>query len=322
MASRMKKSRKTAKKSSARSGGINESLLLAALMENVADSIYFKDRARRLIWVSSKLVKDLGYADATKILGKTDEDLFGEEFGQKTAVDDLGVMESGKPIIGLVESRAMEDGSTNWTSTTKLPLHDKEGAVIGLLGITREINELKQVEQDLQYLATHDVLTSLPNRFLLFDAMEQAIKRARRNKKMFAILYVDLDGFKKINDEQGHHMGDKVLKETADRLSTSIRGIDRVARLGGDEFAVILEDVDNPADALLVAEKAREVVDKPFDFLADKNGVSASIGISLYPDHGKSAAAVLRAADQAMYKAKDKRNSIELYSPPQMPSKK
>jgi diguanylate cyclase (GGDEF)-like protein/PAS domain S-box-containing protein len=315
----MKKSKKTGKKKTVSLGDINDSLLLAALMENVADSIYFKDRARRLIWVSTKLVKDLGYADANMILGKTDEDLFGEEFGQKTGVDDLGVMESGKPIIGLVESRAMEDGSTNWTSTTKLPIHDKDGEVIGLLGITREINELKQVEQDLQYLATHDVLTSLPNRFLLFDAMEQAIKRAKRNKKMFAVLYLDLDGFKKINDEQGHHMGDRVLKEIADRLSTSIRGIDRVARLGGDEFAVILEDVNEPTDAVLVAEKIREVVDQRFDFLADQTGVTASIGIGLYPLHGKSAAALLRASDQAMYKAKDIGNSISVYSAPQIP---
>jgi diguanylate cyclase (GGDEF)-like protein/PAS domain S-box-containing protein len=288
-------------------------------MENVADSIYFKDRARRLIWVSNKLVADLGYADAKMILGKTDEDLFGEDFGQKTAVDDLGVMESGKPIIGLVESRAMEDGSTNWTSTTKLPIHDKHGEVIGLLGITREINELKQVEQDLQYLATHDVLTSLPNRFLLFDAMEQAVKRAKRNKNMFAVLYIDLDGFKKINDQLGHHNGDSVLREIADRLSTSIRGIDRVARLGGDEFAVILEDVTELQDALKVAEKVRDVVDMPFDFLPGNQGVTASIGIGLYPEHGTTAAALLRAADQAMYKAKDIGNSISVYSPPQVP---
>jgi diguanylate cyclase (GGDEF)-like protein/PAS domain S-box-containing protein len=315
----MKKSKKAGKKKAVSLGDINDSVLLAALMENVADSIYFKDRARRLIWVSNKLVADLGYADAKMILGKTDEDLFGEEFGQKTAVDDLGVMESGKPIIGLVESRAMEDGSTNWTSTTKLPIHDKDGEVIGLLGITREINELKQVEQDLQYLATHDVLTSLPNRFLLFDAMEQAVKRAKRNKNMFAVLYIDLDGFKKINDEKGHHNGDRVLREIADRLSTSIRGVDRVARLGGDEFAVILEDMTELQDALKVAEKVREVVDKPFDFLPGSAGVTASIGIGLFPEHGTTAAALLRAADQAMYKAKDIGNSISVYSAPQIP---
>jgi diguanylate cyclase (GGDEF)-like protein/PAS domain S-box-containing protein len=315
----MKKSKKAGKNKTVSLGDINDSVLLAALMENVADSIYFKDRARRLIWVSNKLVTDLGYADAQMILGKTDEDLFGEEFGQKTAVDDLGVMESGKPIIGLVESRAMEDGSTNWTSTTKLPIHDKDGEVIGLLGITREINELKKVEQDLQYLATHDVLTSLPNRFLLFDAMEQAVKRAKRNKNMFAVLYIDLDGFKKINDEKGHHSGDRVLREIADRLSTSIRGVDRVARLGGDEFAVILEDVTELQDAVKVAEKVREVVDKPFEFLPGNAGVTASIGIGLFPEHGTTAAALLRAADQAMYKSKDIGNSISVYSAPQIP---
>lgn len=106
----MKKSKKTTSRSKS-STPLTDSLLLSALMENVADSIYFKDRKRRLIWVSNKLVKDLGHRDASKILGKTDEELFGEEFGHNTMVDDLTVMETGKPIIGMVESRKMPDGS-------------------------------------------------------------------------------------------------------------------------------------------------------------------------------------------------------------------
>jgi diguanylate cyclase (GGDEF)-like protein len=149
--------------------------------------------------------------------------------------------------------------------------------------------------------------------------MEQAVKRAKRNKNMFAVLYIDLDGFKKINDEKGHHNGDRVLREIADRFSTSIRGVDRVARLGGDEFAVILEDVTELLDAVKVAEKVREVVDKPFEFLPGNAGVTASIGIGLFPEHGTTAAALLRAADQAMYKAKDIGNSISVYSAPQIP---
>ena len=199
----------------------DESLLLNALMDNVADSIYFKDRRCRLQWASLKMAKDLGYDDPSEIVGKTDKELFGEEFGKKTMVDDLGVMETGQPIIGLVESRTLPNGEINWTSTTKFPIHDKSGAVIGLLGITREINELKRTEQDLHYLATHDILTSLPNRYLLFDRMENTILRARRNDTLFAVLYVDLDGFKMINDRFGHDTGDRVLKQAAALLAAA-----------------------------------------------------------------------------------------------------
>lgn len=213
--------------------GIDDSVLLNALMDNVANSIYFKDRNRRLVWVSRKMISDLGFTDPSEIIGKTDAELFGEEFSQKTMIDDMGVMESGKPIVGLVESRSMAHGKTNWTSTTKLPIHNKSGQVIGLLGITREINELKQVEQDLQYLATHDALTSLPNRFLLVDSVQQAIRRAKRNKSLFAILYIDLDGFKAVNDNYGHEVGDKILKQVSERLIKALRDSDRVARLGG-----------------------------------------------------------------------------------------
>lgn len=294
--------------------GIDDSLLLSALMENVADSIYFKDRDRRLVWVSRKMVADLGYSDPSQIIGKTDAELFGDEFNQKTQVDDLSIMEGGKPIIGLVESREMADGRTNWTSTTKLPIHNKVGKVIGLLGITREINELKQVEQDLQYLATHDVLTGLPNRFLLYDASDQAVKRARRTKSQFAMLYLDLDGFKVINDRHGHDVGDKVLKQVAARLAGCVRDSDRVARLGGDEFAIMLEDMDSIDDALQVAEKIRKAVVKPYESLPKRGGVSVSIGISFFPKHGKNSATLLRAADNAMYKAKLKGNSIVTFN--------
>lgn len=295
---------------------LDESVLLSALMENVADSIYFKDRDCRLVWVSQKMVTDLGYKDSSQILGKTDADLFGEEFSQKTLVDDLGVMESGKPVIGRVESRVLPNGKINWTSTSKLPIHNKTGEVIGLLGITREINELKQVEQDLQYLATHDVLTTLPNRFLLYDALDQAVKRAKRNKGQFAILYLDLDGFKLVNDRHGHDVGDKVLKQGAARLLHCVREADRVARLGGDEFAVLLEDISGLEDAARVAEKIRKAIARPYESLPKKMKVTASIGISLFPKHGKNSATLLSAADRAMYKAKAKGNSVVAFSLP------
>jgi diguanylate cyclase (GGDEF)-like protein/PAS domain S-box-containing protein len=298
---------------------LDESSLLNALMENIADSIYFKDRRCRLVRVSRKMAFDLGYADPSEIIGKTDLELFGEEFGKKTMIDDLQVMETCQPIIGLVESRGLPDGETNWTSTTKLPIRDKSGAVIGLLGITREINELKRAELDLQYLATHDLLTSLPNRYLLFDRMEQTIRRARRNQIVFAVLYIDLDGFKKINDRYGHDIGDQVLKQVAERLTANVRESDTVARMGGDEFTIILDAIKKPGDAMRVAQKIRAKIETGFDVFANQVKVTASIGISLYPTHGMDAATLLKAADHAMYQAKKKNNACMLFTTPKIP---
>src|SRR5664279_3751888 len=116
---------------------LSDEFLLHALMESTADSIYFKDRECRLLRVSRKMAKDLGFADPADMVGKTDIDLFGETFGQGTRLDDIAIMDMDRPIIGMIESRPMENGRTNWTLTTKLPLHDEAGGVVGLVGITR-----------------------------------------------------------------------------------------------------------------------------------------------------------------------------------------
>ena len=128
----------------------DEKALLNGLMENIADSIYFKDADCRLTRISRKEMQDLGFDDPSQAIGKTDADLFGEEFGQKTRVDDTGVMATGEPVIGLVESRDLGDGRLNWTSTTKVPLRNSDGEVVGLVGITREINDLMEARQALE----------------------------------------------------------------------------------------------------------------------------------------------------------------------------
>jgi PAS domain S-box-containing protein len=157
---------------------LNDDFLFGSLMETMADSIYFKDRQGRLLRVSRKMARDLGYADPAELVGKTDADLFGQEFAQRTMLDDSRVMETDQPLIGLTESRQLESGQVNWTLTSKMPLHDAAGAVVGLLGITREINELKRAEIALQDIATHDTLTGLPNRYLMFDRLNQLLVRA------------------------------------------------------------------------------------------------------------------------------------------------
>ncbi len=128
----------------------DERALLNALMENIPDSIYFKDADCRLTRISHKEMKDLGFDDPSQVLGKTDADLFGEEFGHKTRIDDMRVIATGERVIGLVESRDLGDGRFNWTSTTKVPLRNADGKIVGLVGITREINELMETRQALE----------------------------------------------------------------------------------------------------------------------------------------------------------------------------
>ena len=209
-----------------------------------------------------------------------------------------------RPIIGVIESRQMEDGRTNWTLTTKLPLHDESGAVIGLVGITREINEIRQTEVALQHLATHDTLTDLPNRFLMVDRLHQLLARAKRSGTAFAVLFMDIDRFKEVNDTYGHEFGDLLLRAVAQRLTKSVRQSDTVARIGGDEFVIVLETVHQIGEAEAVANNVRRALARPINIQEHEMKVTVSIGISFYPENGEDADTLLRAADYAMYLAK------------------
>jgi diguanylate cyclase (GGDEF)-like protein len=213
-------------------------------------------------------------------------------------------MEDDHPIIGLIEGRALPDGRTNWTITSKLPLHDADGEVIGLYGVTREINEIRQTEAALQHLATHDSLTDLPNRFLLTDRMNQLLVRSSRRPVSFAILFMDIDRFKVVNDTFGHETGDQLLRVVADRLRLAVRTSDTVARLGGDEFVVLIETPAAEAAAERVARKIEAAFVLPFTLARQRIKVGISIGISLHPQSGDSADALMHAADRAMYMAK------------------
>lgn len=280
--------------------------ILNALMENTGDSIYIKDRQCRLWRVSRKMATSLGFDDPADIYGKTDVELFGEDFGKKTIFDDLQIMETGQPKMAMVESYINIHGETNWTSTTKLPLLNEAGEVVGLLGITREINELKNSEIGFQWLATHDSLTSLANRFLLTDRIEQAIFHAKRNKCLFAVLFIDLNGFKKINDREGHAKGDQYLVKIAKILTKNVRSSDTVARIGGDEFVVLLDGLVSKEEADVVAQKLTNFIKNQVD--ENEHRVTAAIGVSTYPVDGEEPELLLKAADRSMYKSKKKQD--------------
>lgn len=170
--------------------------------------------------------------------------------------------------------------------------------------LEEEISERRKIAAELDFLANHDALTGLPSLRLCKDRLEQSLADARRNKQMSAVMFIDLDGFKGINDHHGHEFGNLVLKATADRIKAEIRETDTVARIGGDEFVVILSSLPEIPIAERIAKSLVRQIALPLQLGNIEVGVSASIGIALYPQHGESAEALIRAADSAMYRIK------------------
>jgi diguanylate cyclase (GGDEF)-like protein len=171
--------------------------------------------------------------------------------------------------------------------------------------VQQRTEELSNANQHLQFLATHDNLTGLPNRFLFFDRLDQAIKKSRRQQHRFALLFLDLDDFKRINDSFGHVIGDEVLQKVADYLAQTVRDSDTVARLAGDEFTIILDNVQSIANIEAITQKMIKAVSQPIETQQATIVITASVGISIFPDHGEDAETLLRKADMAMYSVKD-----------------
>lgn len=171
--------------------------------------------------------------------------------------------------------------------------------------LQEEVTERRRAEEMLRHVASHDGLTDLPNRSLLMDRLNKAIHRAHRDSKKCAVMFIDLDGFKPINDTLGHDMGDLLLRVVANRLTATIRETDTAARFGGDEFVLILTDLDKADDALPVGKKILDALRQPVDLNGNDAHIGASIGIAAYPDHGLNAEEVLKQADTAMYAVKE-----------------
>lgn len=194
------------------------------------------------------------------------------------------------------------------------PIHDRLGRVTGAVVVFHDVSAARSMREKMSHLAQHDFLTDLPNRVLLDDRLSQAIMFARRNGGQLAVLFLDLDHFKKVNDTFGHAVGDKLLRGVADRLASCLRQSDTISRQGGDEFVILLPRVEQPAGAANGAQKILSALALPFQICGHELNVSASMGISTYPKDGHDAETLLKSADAAMYKAKEKgRNNYQFF---------
>ncbi|MTJ80592.1 MAG: EAL domain-containing protein [Telmatospirillum sp.] len=227
----------------------------------------------------------------------------------------LSLIHGRTPVISTERRYVRADGSEFWGHLSGRQLTGGEGEPLGLVGVIVDITERRRTAAHIEFLAHHDLLTGLPNRLLVEDRLLQSVARATRSRTKTALLFVDLDHFKAVNDSLGHSAGDSVLREVAGRLLTSVRDTDSVSRHGGDEFLVVLSEVRDSQAIIAVAEKILESLSRPVMVEGHEIFISASIGIAVSPDDGMGFEELLKKADTAMYHAKESgRNAHRFFS--------
>jgi diguanylate cyclase (GGDEF)-like protein len=228
--------------------------------------------------------------------------------------DDLRVLQKGETLEAEEIVLNIIVGVTQVFMTVKLPLRREDGSIYALCGISTDISERKDMEEHMQHMAQYDALTHLPNRALFTDRLQQAIAAAQRNCTRLALMFIDLDRFKPVNDTYGHAVGDLLLKDVALRIQDCLRESDTVARIGGDEFVVLLPLIESEQDAGKVGKKILDALKRPFELAGHTLKIGSSIGVAVYPDHGSEEKLLVRSADIAMYHAKNNgRNNVKMY---------
>jgi diguanylate cyclase (GGDEF)-like protein/PAS domain S-box-containing protein len=217
--------------------------------------------------------------------------------------------------VGLAANAVLvrRDGREVEIEDSAAPIHDKDGQLTGAVIVFRNVGTALQTSRRMSYLAQHDALTGLPNRLLLSDRLAGAIALAHRRCKPLAVLFVDVDDFKSVNDSLGHVAGDGVIQSVARRLSRAVRESDTVCRYGGDEFVIVLSEIEHAVDAAVVARKLVRAIGGPYHVDSHDLFLNASVGIGLYPDHGQDANTLIARADVAMYDAKHARQSATIH---------
>ncbi len=250
----------------------------------------------------------------SKIVGYSREEMLSQQFNfqlitfpedRETNMALIKRLLNGESSSYSIEKRYIhKNGSTVWVNLSVSLLRDASGKPMYFINAAQDITGRKALEAQLLHLSNFDILTDLPNRALLGDRIRQALVSAKREKKRMAMMYVDLDEFKPINDTLGHNIGDLLLKEAAKRMQDCVRASDTVARIGGDEFVVLLPVIESDHDVTVVADKIRHSLYQPFDLVGHNIRISSSIGIAIYPDDGGDEKTLLNNADAAMYYAK------------------
>ena len=278
--------------------------LFEAALNAVANGIIITDVTSAIEWANPAFTEITGY-ELSEVLGRNPGEMLNS--GKQDSRFYQGMWQAiraGRVWSGELVNRR-KDGSLFDEALTISPVTDSDGKIRHFVAVTQDISERKASEERVQHLANHDQLTDLPNRMLLSDRLSQSLAQVRRERGTLALMFLDLDDFKPVNDTLGHDVGDLLLKEVALRLrACAPRNSDTVARLGGDEFVILLAQIEKSADAVVVARKVLTALRRTFVIGPHRIDISTSIGIAVYPEHGEEVSRLLKNADTAMYHAK------------------
>ncbi|MEI2623019.1 MAG: diguanylate cyclase [Giesbergeria sp.] len=278
--------------------------LFRAALNSVANGILITDIDSTIEWANPAFTRMTGFSLTEAVGRHTGEMLNSGKQDPQFYRRMWDTILAGRVWTGELINRR-KDGSLYAEALTISPVTDGNGRIQHFVAIKQDISERKANEERVQHLAHHDQLTDLPNRSLLSDRLFQALAQARRDRGTVALMFLDLDSFKPVNDTLGHDIGDLLLKEVALRLQNCVpRESDTVARLGGDEFVILLAQIEKAADAVVVAGKLLAALERPFLIGPHRISISGSIGIAVYPQHGDEVNQLLKNADIAMYHAK------------------
>jgi len=287
---------------------------LASLVSLSSDWIWEQDTQGRLTYLSEGAMLTAGMPAAT-LLGRRAQELDGFECDDQTAQRYMQACAQHQPFRDVVHGVRIADGSLRFVSISGEPVFDAEGAFVGYRGVGTDVTAATLASRQLTLMARFDVLTGLPNRAQFIEELDRAVARARRAEGQFGLCFIDLDGFKQVNDLHGHAAGDEVLRVTAARLREELRQSDFVARLGGDEFVALLPGKSSPTGLARAGDKMLRAIAQPIDFEGQPLHVQGSIGIALYPEDSSEARHLVEQADAAMYLAKQEgKNQVRFYT--------
>jgi diguanylate cyclase (GGDEF)-like protein/PAS domain S-box-containing protein len=296
---------------------------LKFIIDAVPQALFWQDREFRYLGCNQRFAEFAGVAGPAEIVGKTNHELWWSERAARFQIEDRALLAGKVPSLQIETRFERAAGGPTWIDLVKVPMHDAAGNIIGLLGAIHDITVRKEAEDRAQRLALYDPLTSLPNRRYFTERLEASLAAAVRHGSTGALLFIDMDQFKRINDTLGHSVGDELLKTVAARLHKVTRQEDMVARLGGDEFVILLPDLARDFEhcarqARLVAQKIHTSLGEPYEFEHHQFHVTPTIGISLFPEPGKGVEEVLKEADTAMYSGKAAGRNVTRFFRPEM----
>ncbi len=278
---------------------------LNSIIENIPIAVVVKDANTRKFVLVNRAFEAMLKVPRSEVLGKTVFEIYRAKDAARIDASDNQALANELGAYSTDYEIEMPHGDTRILATNRIVASDSQGVARHLIVVMDDITERKKSEQRIAFMAHHDVLTGLPNRLSIMDRIEDAISRHRRRGDQFAVLLLDLDRFKHVNDTLGHAVGDALLREIASRLKASLRETDILARLGGDEFAIVQDrENDQRGDARALADRIIEIISMPFNIEGNEVNIATSIGIALAPEHATNSDSLMKMADLALYRAK------------------